>query len=468
MARGRASLSSRWGGLWATLQRPLVVLAGIGTLLGGIAGYVNLYRTVSHEPPAAPPSAAAPLANPISILVLPFANQTGDPAKGYVADGLTTAITGDLTRIADALVVPPLTAVGLQEKHLSLAQLGAEARVRFVLQGGVSTSGEKVRISAQLSDTASGGQLWSRTFEGSLTDLFALQDEVTTQVRAAVGPQMVVAAARDIDTHKSSGRAADLLLRARALLLQDQSAQNLKTVQSLCHAALLLEPENAAAMSCQARSLWLQQANFSQSLGLDASAGAALLLQAEELARKALRAAPGDATLYYVLSDAALARGEYESARQMLMHALEIDPRLAPTYNNLGALELMLGQGEPAHAHFLQAARIPSYLPQVRYYGNLCLSAFMLGRADDALAWARKAVELEPESADYQSCLAMAHALGGDAPRARQAAAETLRLEPKFRLRWAEQLPWPGREDAWRSYLETRVRPAARLAGLPE
>jgi tetratricopeptide (TPR) repeat protein len=346
--------------------------------------------------------------------------------------------------------------------------IGQEFGVRFVLQGGVTASGDKVRIGAQLLDTTTGGQLWSRTFEGSLTDLFALQDEVTAQVRASVGPQMVVAAARDIDTRKNSGKVADLLLRARALLLQNQSVANLQTIGSLCHDALALDPGNAAALSCAARSLWLLQANFSQSLGLDRKAGSAMLGRAEDLARQALRTAPGDPTLYYVLSDAALDRGDFEAARSALEHALELDPRLPATYNNLGAMYQSVGEAARAHELFQKGLQVPSYLPPVILYGNLSITAFMLGRADEALSWARKAVEADPDKPDLHANLAMAWALKGDEARARAAAREALRLEPGFRLQWAETTPWPGKEDDWRVYLETRVRPAARLAGLPE
>lgn len=213
---------TRWALVLSRLRKPVIAVAAIGTVLGGLAGYVTLYRTVASTPPSASDTAAQglPVTDAISILVLPLANQTGDPAKAYVADALTTAITSDLSRIQDAVIVPPVTAAALQEKKLTLQQLGTEARVRFVLQGGASLSGERLRVNVQLSDTRSGHQLWSQAFEAPMGDLFALQDDLTLRIRTSVGPQMVLVAAREAQAREKNPQVADLILRLRALDLQ--------------------------------------------------------------------------------------------------------------------------------------------------------------------------------------------------------------------------------------------------------
>jgi hypothetical protein len=141
--------STVWQSRLERLRRPVVPVAAAVTVLGGLAGYLTFCGTMASVAPAsesASPSpstgAAAPATALLSILVLPLANQSGDPAKADIADGLTNAITSDLGRIQDAVIVPPLVAVSLGQKGLSLQQLGTKARVRYVLQGGVAASCE--------------------------------------------------------------------------------------------------------------------------------------------------------------------------------------------------------------------------------------------------------------------------------------------------------------------------------------
>lgn len=134
----------------------IVTIAGVGAVLGGLTGYWTSYQTVKTV--AAPPADSPALANMrgLSIMVLPFANQTGDPQRAYVADALTTTITADLSRIRDAFIVPLVTASSFRDKTASVQQIGKDLGVRFVLQGSVLSSGDKICISAQLADTQSG------------------------------------------------------------------------------------------------------------------------------------------------------------------------------------------------------------------------------------------------------------------------------------------------------------------------
>ena len=113
--------STKWLAGLARLRKPVVIVAGVGTVLGGLAGYVTVFRTVAGPPgtPAAQPPAGTLPAAPLSVLVMPLTNQTGDPARAHVAEGLTAAITGDLSRLSTAVVAPPQTALALAEKKLS-------------------------------------------------------------------------------------------------------------------------------------------------------------------------------------------------------------------------------------------------------------------------------------------------------------------------------------------------------------
>ena len=128
--------------------------------------------------------------NPLSIMVLPFANQTGDKDKACIADGLTTSITSDLSRIRDAFVAPTSTAFTYKDKTLTAQQIGLDAGVRFVLQGSVLSAASQIRINVQLVDTQTKSQIWSESFDGDLADLFALQGRVTTLVSRKQGESL--------------------------------------------------------------------------------------------------------------------------------------------------------------------------------------------------------------------------------------------------------------------------------------
>lgn len=463
---------SWWAGTRQRLQRlkgPLVAFAAVGTVLGGLAGWWNSYRAVRGTPavqtPASSPLAATVPAQALSILVLPLANQTGDPAKAYVADGLTTAITADLSRLRGAVVVPPLTAVALQSKGLTLPQLGSEARVRFVLQGALLASGDRLRLQAQLHDTLSGTQLWSRGFETPMGDLFALQDDLTRRIRTSVGPQMILRAAREAESRRQTPQVADLLLRAQALELQEMSVASLKGIEALCRQVLAIEQANAGALACLAGSLSNQLGNFTTELASDRSTRQAMREQITTLAREALRIDPENVRMLNGLASRAWIAGDFEEAQRLFARSLALDPDNSGTYNNIGVMHRDLGQARLAREHFAKALAIPSYFPRYRVYINLSTVALQEGHYDEAVQLAHKALEGGPDVVQYRSQLAISQALQGDVAGAQRTAAELMRMAPGYRLQRPGELDAPR---AWyREHFEKRLEPAARLAGLP-
>lgn len=461
----------RWKAVLARLRKPVVIVAAIGTVLGGLAGYVTVYRTVTGTSPSAQATAppAGEAADAISILVLPLSNQTGDPAKTFMADALTTAITGDLARIRDAVIVPPVTAVALQKKELTLQQLGSEARVRFVLQGAVGVSGERLRVSAQLSDTRSGRQLWTQVFETTMGDLFALQDDLTLRIRSSVGPQMVLVAAREAQAREQSPQVADLILRLRALDLQPQSVSRYNEAEALARKILALEPTNLRAREALATALGLRPQVFGFALGLSPERRRAQIAVAAAEARQVLASDPDNWRMLTVLGLEASARNDFDAARRYVERAVEIEPRNSGNINNLGwLLRGELGRTEEARELFMKALTIPTYLPKVETYTGLCFASMELGAYDEAVKWGLKSVQAGPDAPWAQACLATAYAMNGDERNARTVTAELLRRHPGYRLDpISADVPWPGREAAFREYMDRKYTPAVRLAGLP-
>ncbi|MBY0235337.1 MAG: hypothetical protein K2W93_10170, partial [Burkholderiaceae bacterium] len=247
----------------ARFKGPIVAIAGVGAVLSGFVGWYTTYKAIAASPTAqSTPTQNADAINPLSILVLPFTNQTGDASKGYIADALTSSISADLSRIRDAFVVPTATAFTYRDKNLTVAQIGMDAGVRFVLQGGVVASGDKLRISAQLADTQSGKQLWNETFEGETTNLFELQDLVTARIGNSIGIEMVIVAARESEKRKSSPKVADLKLRQRGLALKPLSEDTFNQRESLLRAIIKQEPDNAVAIAQLAALLTVYAGNF--------------------------------------------------------------------------------------------------------------------------------------------------------------------------------------------------------------
>jgi len=160
--------ASRWARLWGLLKRfrgPIVAIAAFGAVLSGLLGYWRAYETVQTVVvPKSAPTVVTADAGPLSIVVLPFQNLTGDPNEAYVADGVTANLTADLSRIRDAFIVNATTAFAYKDKPVTAQQVGKELGVHFVLQGSVQRNGTKIRINAQLADAISNAQLWSDTF----------------------------------------------------------------------------------------------------------------------------------------------------------------------------------------------------------------------------------------------------------------------------------------------------------------
>jgi TolB-like protein/class 3 adenylate cyclase len=156
-----------------------------------------------------------PVAPRLSIVVLPFANLSNDPEQQYFADGITEDLTTDLSRIAGMLVISRNTAFTYQGKRVDTRQIGRELRVRYVLEGSVRRSGAQIRINAQLIDAEVDAHLWAERFNSDMSDLFALQDEVTSRIAVALNLELVTAEAGRTTEHPD---ALDCIIRGRAVM----------------------------------------------------------------------------------------------------------------------------------------------------------------------------------------------------------------------------------------------------------
>jgi len=456
----------RWSRLFDRLKRlkaPIAAIAATGAVLGGMVGYWNAYRAV-HEgiAPATITTVLPADAAPLSIVVLPFANQTGDPQRAYIADGLTSSITADLSRIRDAFIVPVSTAVTYRNRAASAKQIGQELGVRFVLQGSVMSDGNKLRINAQLADTQSGAQKWTESFDGDLADLFALQDQVTARIGNSISNQMVILAARESQTRRSGARVADLLLRANALGLNAQSLKNWKDMEALQRQALAADPGNASATEDLASTLLVQAWNFASVLKEDAREK--LIAEGGALALKAKTMDPDSPSVYGTLVMHAWFQGDPAAALRYAEKRLALDPRNPDAYNDLAVIYYHLGQPAKSIETLNKAlALYPKGFDAL--FGNLAVCYFMLGDNVTATAWAQKAIDIDTGQGETYALLAIAYSEQGDEQRARAAVAEVRRKFPDLKPPTLSARECVA--EAWCQFLQTKYLPARRKAGLP-
>lgn len=462
---GRPAVS-RWARFLGQLKRfrgPIAAIAGIGAIFSGLVGYWTGYENIHKAVvPTSAPAAVTADAGPLSIVVLPFTNLTGDPNQAYVADGLTASVTADLSRIRDAFIVDAVTAFAYKDKALTAQQVGKDLGVHFVLQGSVQRSGTKIRINAHLADATSNALLWSDTFEGDQSDLFALQDQVTARIGNSIGREMVIVAARESESRKSSPKAADLMLRARAFGLKPQSLESLQQSEDLYRQVLALEPNNFSAMVGLAYSVATQAGNFGAQL--DESVQEKKRVEGRDLALKAKALDPDNPDVYRLIAFYAPDR---EGSRRALETELSLDPKNPAVYGSLAYWFIREREPKRAIELLTQAINLsPKHPGEVTLFW-MGYAYFMLGDNDAAIEWLQKSLEGNP-GLDYTiAFLAMAYATKGDDSKARAMAAELHRLDPNETLTWwRKQLS--EKSAAYKEWFEAKLVPAWREAGLPE
>ena len=464
---GKTAASPAWLGHFHRLKVWIVAVAGVGAVLSGLVGYYTTYKTVAGKPAdsagARPPAVAN--VNPLSVAVLPFSNLTGDPAQGYVADGLTTSVTVDLSRIRDAFIVNVATAAAAaKDKSASAQQVGRELGVRFVLQGSVQRSADKLRISAQLADTQSNAQLWSETFEGSIADLFALQDQVTTRIGNSIGREMVIVSARDSQMHQgNTPKVADLMLRAMALRLNQRSPDYFPRVQAAWREVLKLEPKNATALAYLAATLGLQAQYFSHTL--EPGAREPQFQEVRRLAMAAKLLDPDNALAYVALAMYAEAHDDYPAQVRASETFLALAPKDPSAHNLLGHTLAFGGQWEKARELLLKGIALDPKHPIDQLAFNLGWVSFLMGDDDASIAYFKKVVENNPTFFDAHGWIAMAYARKGDMAKSKDAADTLMKVDPKHSFQ-TRRRPMPSAPPQYKQFYDEVYLPFGRKAGV--
>ena len=227
-------------------RRSLLALSTLAIALLLAAGAAAWYFVGSHRSASFasnPPGEAVHL----SIVVLPFANLSGDPSQDYFADGITENLTTDLSRLRGSFVIARNTAFTFKGKSVDAKEIGKELGVRYVLEGSVQRDQNQVRVNAQLVDTASGGHLWAERFDKPLSNLFSMQDEIVASLASQLGAELITNEARRAERTPNPD-SMDLYFQGMSWFNKGRGTENMAEARGFFERALALDPDNLDAL----------------------------------------------------------------------------------------------------------------------------------------------------------------------------------------------------------------------------
>jgi TolB-like protein/Tfp pilus assembly protein PilF len=418
-------------------------------------------ENATREVPARTATTGIPLPLPDkpSIAVLPFDNISGDPEQEYFADGMVEEIITALSRFRQLFVIARNSTFTYKGQAVDVKQVGRELGVRYVLEGSVRKSDNRVRIAAQLIDATTAAHLWADRFDRAIENIFDLEDHLTASVVGAVAPQLQQA---EIDRAKrkptESLHAYDYFFRGMANLYQ-WTLEGTNEALRLFHSAIELDPDFASAYGMAAFCyMWRKVSGWMTDQVQETG-------EAERLARQAVALGQNDAVAL-AFGGFTLARvvGDLEGGAAFIDRALVLNPNLAAAWAYSGWTRIWLGEPDRAIEHLAVAMRLSPLDPFIHQRrGATALAHFSAGRYDDACMWAEQALQGDPNYVPGHHIAAASNALAGRVEKAQQISARLRQLDPGFRVsRPRDYFPFRHPKDL------ARYEDGLRKAGLPE
>jgi len=436
--------------------------------LKNIARPVRVFRVQSESPlPTPPPRAgegrvgvaglpALALPDKPSIAVLPFQNISGDPEQEVFADGTVEDITTALSKLRWFFVIARNSSFAYKGRAVNVKQVGCELGVRYILEGSVRKSGNRLRITAQLVEAETGNHVWAERYDRDLDDIFAVQDEITERVVAAIEPELY--AAEDFRSQRKPPESLDAwecVIRALSALSQVTS-EGRAVAERLCRQAIAIAPGHGQAHSLLAWAL-LRRTVWSDDLR-------AVITEASAETQTALSIDERDPWAHLVQRNLFNRLRRFDDAARECRRALELNPNFALAHAYFGMALNGLGRYQEAIDSAQHALRLSPNDRNVGNFANLTIAMGCFGaeRYADCLVWARMMAGKFPEDFRAFFLEASALAMHGDLVIAAEARDTLLRLRPGLTLsRMRENLPWSGE-------LAERLYDGLRRAGVPE
>jgi adenylate cyclase len=297
------------------------------------------------------PAAEAKSAARLSIVILPFSNLSSDPDQEYFADGITDDLTTDLSRISGSLVIARTTAFTYKGKSIEVKQIGRELGVRYVLEGSVRRTGDRVRVNAQLIDAENGAHLWADQFDTDLANLAKAQSEITGRLAWTLNMELLTDASRRIERERSlNPDARDLVMRGWALWYGPQSSKSGQEALRAFERALEIDPRSADARIGIARILVARLASGWNSSTFQKDPVQKDVARAERLLFEAIDSDPNQPMAYAVMGLLRRMESRLAESRIALEKAISLDPNFEWANMQLGWTLLFLGEPSAAIA----------------------------------------------------------------------------------------------------------------------
>jgi TolB-like protein/Flp pilus assembly protein TadD len=379
------------------------------------------------------PRFVLPLPDRPSITVLPFTNMSGDPEQDYFADGISEDIITGLSKLRWFFVIARNSSFTYKGKVVDIRQVGRELGVRYVLEGSVRKGGSRVRVTAQLIDAATGKHLWADRYDRDLTDIFALQDEITKKVVAAIEPKLLEAEGiRSQNRSPEDLDAWDMLIRANSLfwrLTKDES----QAAIALLEQVVQRHPFYAPAHSMLAFVLLVSRQGGWHMMEPQVT-------QAANLAARAVELDDSDPWAHLALGFVAFTRRRTDEAAEEFQGALDLNPNFAAAHGFLGCALAFDGRSDQAIDHIEQAIRMSPHDPQNALL-NAALAAahYQASRYAEAVGFGRKAIQQRFELTNGHRIYVASLAQAGRIDDARSALARLQELHPDNSIAWIER-----------------------------
>jgi adenylate cyclase len=375
-----------------------------------------------------------------SIAVLPFVNMSGDPEQEYFADGISEDIITGLSKLRWFFVIARNSSFAYKGKAVDVKRAARELGVRYVLEGSVRKGGSRVRITAQLIDAATGNHIWADRYDGELTDVFALQDEITCKVVAAIEPKLLEAEGIRSQNRSAEDLGAwDLVIQANSLFWRLNRSEGDAAI-AILRRAVERYPDYGPAHSMLAFMLLLSQLtgwNREESTGR----------QAATLAKRAAELDDSDPWAHMALGYLAFSMRRTDEAVEEFRRALDLNPNFAAAHGYLAFALAMDGRSDEAIPHCEQAIQMSPHDPQNAIFNTaIAVAHYLAGRYPEAIVFGRKALQQRTQFTSGHRIYVASLAQAGQIDEARESLKQLKEMFPEMTIAWIERyVPYTAR-----------------------
>ncbi len=391
-----------------------------------------------------------------SIAVLPFVNMSGDPTQEYFSDGITEQIISGISKLPKLFVIARNSTFTYKGRMVKVQQVGQELGVRYILEGSVQRSAERLRITAQLIDAKTGHHLWADNFDRELIDIFDLQDEITMEIMSALRIKLTEGEqARHWKGVTKNPKALELLYQADEYILKSTQHDNAQSKEFLKE-AISIDPHFAQAYAALAMS------HLSDFINGWSKSPIESLSLSDQLVQKSLELNDKLDLPYMVLGFINLFKKQFKEAIESCEKAVSLNPNGADAHAFLGFVLICSDIIERGIVH-LERAMLLNPIPPTIYWMFLGMAYRTAGQNEKAIKFLKKAIQKNPDHLTVNLSLTGAYSLAGLEEEARRAALNVLRIDPNFSLEnFSKVMPLKNK-----SKLHLSIE-ALRKAGLPD